>query len=152
MQSVFSDAIFFKVIDYGTSDYEASVALRQEVLRTPLGLTFTAQELEKEKDHIHLVGFSDNKLIATASLVPEQSACKMRQVAVHPCMQGQGIGSKLVDFCESYAIEKRYEFIHCHARNYAVPFYTKKGYIAEGKYFMEVNIPHLHMKKVLSAL
>ncbi|MEI7493071.1 MAG: GNAT family N-acetyltransferase [Alphaproteobacteria bacterium] len=146
------NTIFFKVIAYETSDYEASVALRQEVLRTPLGLVFSPEELEKEAHHIHLVGFSDNKLIATASLVPEQSACKMRQVAVHPCMQGQGIGSKLVDFCESHAIEKGYQSIHCHARDYAVPFYTKKGYVSEGGYFMEVNIPHLHMRKVLSAL
>ena len=146
------NTIFFKVIAYGTLDYEESVALRQEVLRTPLGLVFSPEELEKEAHQIHLVGFSDNKLIATASLVPEQSACKMRQVAVHPCMQGQGIGSKLVDFCESYAIEKGYQSIHCHAREYAVPFYTKKGYVPEGEYFMEVNIPHLHMRKVLSTL
>jgi len=146
------NTIFFKVIAYETSDYEASVALRQEVLRTPLGLVFSPEELEKEVLHIHLVGFSDDKLIATASLVPEQTACKMRQVAVHPCMQGQGIGSKLVDFCESYAIEKGYQSIHCHAREYAVPFYTKKGYVPEGEYFMEVNIPHLHMIKVLSTL
>jgi len=67
-------------------------------------------------------------------------------------MQGLGIGSKLVDFCEAYALEKRYQSIHCHAREYAVPFYTKKGYIPEGEYFIEVNIPHLHMRKVLSAL
>ena len=144
--------IIFKVIAYGTPECQASVALRQEVLRTPLGLVFTTEELEKEKDHIHLVGFSDDKVIATASLVPELSTCKMRQVAVSTSMQGLGIGSKLVDFCESHAIENGYQSIHCHAREYAVPFYTKKGYIPEGEYFMEVNIPHLHMRKVLSAL
>jgi predicted GNAT family N-acyltransferase len=146
------NTIFFKVIDYGTPEYSASVALRQEVLRTPLGLVFTTEKLEKEAHHIHLVGFSDDKLIATASLVPEQSFCKMRQVAVSTSMQGLGIGSKLVDFCESHAIEKGYKSIHCHARDYAVPFYTKKGYIPEGEYFTELNIPHLHMRKVLSAL
>ena len=146
------NTIFFKVTAYGTSHYEASVALRQEVLRTPLGLVFSPEELEKEAHHIHLVGFSDGKLIATASLVPEQFSCRMRQVAVHQCMQGQGIGSKLVDFCEAHAIEKGYQFIHCHAREYAVPFYTKKGYLSEGGYFMEVNIPHVHMRKILSAL
>jgi predicted GNAT family N-acyltransferase len=146
------NAVCFKVTAYGTPEYQASVALRQEVLRTPLGLVFTTEELAKEKDHIHLVGFSDDKLIATASLVPELFTCKMRQVAVSTSMQGLGIGSKLVDFCEKHAIENGYQSIHCHAREYAVPFYTKKGYIPEGEYFIEVNIPHLHMRKVLSAL
>jgi hypothetical protein len=35
------NAVCFKVIAYGTPEYQASVALRQEVLRTPLGLVFT---------------------------------------------------------------------------------------------------------------
>ena len=138
-QGGFVDLAYYEVL---TSEAEILEFFQQSALLEKTNLLNEAA----------LLRFSDNKLIATASLVPEQSACKMRQVAVHPCMQGQGIGSKLVDFCESHAIEKGYQSIHCHARDYAVPFYTKKGYVSEGGYFMEVNIPHLHMRKVLSAL
>ncbi len=142
------NAIIFKVIGYGTCEYKDAVTLREKILRRPLGLKFTPEELEKERDYIHFIGLIDNEIIATASLVPEQSTCKMRQVAVSEDMQNLGVGSKLVNFCEMYAKTQGWKSIHCHARNYAVRFYTKKGYISEGDYFKEVNIPHLKMTKV----
>lgn len=38
-----------KLIDHGTKEYQQMVKLRNEILRKPLGLTFTPEELEKEK-------------------------------------------------------------------------------------------------------
>jgi len=43
-----------KIIDHGTSDYRQMVELRLHLLRKPLGLSFTAEELEKEKSDILL--------------------------------------------------------------------------------------------------
>ncbi len=145
MQSVSST---FKIIAYGTSEYEAAVALRQEILREPLSLVFLPEGLEKEKNHIHFVGLKEGELIATASLVSEEVTCKMRQVAVRADMQGLGVGSKLIDYCEAYAAE-RYQSVYCHARLQAVPFYIKKGYVPEGEYFLEIDIPHVKMRKPL---
>ena len=41
-----------KIIDYNSTAYKDMVALRMEILRKPLGLTFSAADLEKEKDDI----------------------------------------------------------------------------------------------------
>jgi hypothetical protein len=38
-----------KIIDHGTKEYEQMVRLREEILRKPLGLQFTEEELESEK-------------------------------------------------------------------------------------------------------
>ena len=41
-----------KIIDHGTPEYRQMVKLRDDILRKPLGLGFTPQELEKEKDNM----------------------------------------------------------------------------------------------------
>jgi predicted GNAT family N-acyltransferase len=64
-------------------------------------------------------------------------------------LQGQGIGSQLVLFTDNYAKEKGYKLIHCNARKTAVPFYLKQGYKILGDEFLEVNIPHYYMEKIL---
>lgn len=47
------DKIHFKIVDYGTDEYKKAGALREEILRKPLGLFFTKDELEMEKEHVH---------------------------------------------------------------------------------------------------
>lgn len=139
----------FKIVLYGTSEYQAAVELRQAILRKPLGLCFSQEYLEKEKEYIHFAGLKNGEVVAAASLVPEQFTCKMRQVAVRADMQGSGIGSELIDYCELYAKTQKFQSLYCHAREHAVPFYTKKGYLPEGEYFMEIGIHHVKMIKEL---
>ena len=38
-----------KIIDHGSKEYKQMVNLRNEILRKPLGLTFTEEELEHAK-------------------------------------------------------------------------------------------------------
>ncbi len=142
--------IDFKIIDHSSKDYESVVALRQEILRTPLGLAFTKEELEREKNNIQVAGFIENEVVATASLAKDQPSYRLRLVAVKENLQGLGVGSKLLDFCENYARKAGASSIYCNARNHAVSFYTKKGYLPEGQDFTEVGIMHIRMRKKLS--
>ena len=41
-----------KIIDHGSKEYLQMVQLRNDILRKPLGLKFTPEELEKEKEEI----------------------------------------------------------------------------------------------------
>lgn len=142
--------ISFKIVDHTSTQYELIVALRQEILRTPLGLSFTNKELEREKNNIQVAGFIENDVVAAASLAEEQLSYRMRLVAVKENLQGLGVGSKLIDFCENYTQKAGITSIYCHAREHAIPFYTKKGYLSEGDYFTEVGIVHIKMRKILS--
>ena len=57
-----------KIIDHGSSDYQKMVELRLQLLRKPLGLGFTTEELEKEKADILLGCFEDDQLEACCIL------------------------------------------------------------------------------------
>ncbi len=143
------DKVVFKVVTYGSPEYIVATALRQAVLRTPLGLTFQPEELAQEKDHIHVVGLQGSDMLATASLVPEGKYCKMQRVAVKENLRGSGLGSQMVKFCEAYAKSEGFEWIYCHARDSAVNFYLKNQYTTEGDYFEKCTILHILMKKIL---
>jgi predicted GNAT family N-acyltransferase len=139
----------FKVIDHGGPEYLEAVRLREDILRKPLGLIFTSEELLNEIDHIHISGFLDGKIISTAVLVPEGSECKLQRVVVKQELQASGIGSKMMAFCEAYAKTQGFNSIYCHARYTAVLFYIENNYMPEGDYFDEDTILHRKMRKAL---
>ena len=143
------DKIHFKLVDYGSDEYKKAVALREEILRNPLGLIFTKEELEMEKKHIHIAGFLGQEMCATAVLVPDADEIKMQRVALKASFQGKGIGSALMRFCEEYAIKHGFKSIYCHARGTAIQFYQKNKYTLEGEPFDEDGIPHCKMRKTI---
>ena len=135
----------FKIIEHGSADWKKAVQIREEVLRKPLGQLFSKKELDEEKNHIHVVGYVKDRLVSTAVLVEEGTRFKMQRVVVLDNLRNKNIGSKMMDFCEAYALEKGFDVIYCHARDSAVNFYLKNGYSKQGNYFNEDGIPHLKM-------
>ncbi len=139
----------FKIIRYGGKAWKEAVLLREKILRIPLGTQFTAAELEEERDHYQIVGYIRNELIATAVLVPEAECMKMQRVVVSDKFRSMKIGSEMMLYCESVALELGYHSVYCHARDSAIRFYKKNGYTAEGDLFDEDGIPHLKMTRIL---
>jgi GNAT superfamily N-acetyltransferase len=138
------------VINHGSTNYWHAVDLRYAVLREPLGLNYTREQLLAEDKDIHIVYYTDSIVMATLMLTPaENGHIKMRQVAVDEQYQGAGIGAKLVEYSEAYALDLGFTFMEMHARKSAVPFYLKQGYKIIGEEFMEVTIPHFKMDKDL---
>jgi predicted GNAT family N-acyltransferase len=135
---------------HGSAAYKASVVLRNEVLRRPLGLELTDAELERERSDFHLVCEEDGELVGCLVLAPQGNAeIKMRQVAVSPHARGQGIGRALTEFAEEFSRQRGFTRMTLHARSNAVPFYEKLGYERTGDEFEEVTIPHWSMHKSL---
>ena len=137
------------LVHNGTKEYDETVALRDEVLRKPLGLSYDPAELVGEKDSFHLALREGAELVACLVLKPldEQRCIKMRQLAVRENVQGKGFGRELVNYAHSFARERRYAEIVLHARETARGFYEKLGYEAEADSFTEVGLPHLIMRK-----
>lgn len=141
--------IDFKHVAHGSNDWKAAVKLREDILRKPLGSFFTPEELEEEKAHHQIVGFANNKLVATAVLVPEKLDIKMQRVVVKDELRSLNIGSKMMDYCEVFSKKMGFKKVYCHARDSAVNFYLNNGYLAIGDYFDEDGIPHLKMEKLI---
>jgi ribosomal protein S18 acetylase RimI-like enzyme len=139
-----------KIIDYGSPEYMQMVKLRDAILRKPLGLTFTSEDLEQEKDNMFIGAFEEDRMLGCCMLVEEQpDIVRLRQMAVLNDLQGKGIGRALMNFAENLARDRGYKIVRMHARNNAVGFYEKVGYKVKGDQFIEVTIPHFVMEKEL---
>lgn len=139
-----------RMIDHGTKEYLQMVQLRNEILRKPLGLTFDAAELEKEKEDILMGAFEDDRLLGCCLMSRmDAHTIRLRQMAVPGNMQGKGIGRALMIFAENIARDMGYKKLCMHARSTAVGFYRKLGYTISGDEFTEVTIPHFVMEKSL---
>jgi N-acetylglutamate synthase-like GNAT family acetyltransferase len=96
-----------KIIDHGSKEYKQMVNLRYDILRKPLGLTFSDEELEKEKNEILIAAFEDEKILGCCMLISEgEKACRLRQMAVLNNLQGKGIGRALMTFAENIARDR----------------------------------------------
>ena len=139
-----------KIIDHGTPEYMQMIKLRDEILRKPLGLTFTNDELEDEKNNLHIAAYEDDQMLGCCMLVEEEpDMVRLRQMAVINDLQGKGIGKALMIFAENLARDHGYRKITMHARKNAVGFYEKMGYVRVGNEFEEITIPHYLMEKKL---
>ncbi|MBI2420385.1 MAG: GNAT family N-acetyltransferase [Ignavibacteriales bacterium] len=142
--------IELKEIGYGSETYNAEIALRFEVLRKPLNLTYTKEQLAEEYTQYRFGAFQDGSLIGCLLLKPlENGIIQMRQAAVANAMQGKGIGRQLVQYAEEFAKEKGFTTMMLHAREYAIPFYVKSGYRVISELYTEVGLPHRTMSKDL---
>ncbi len=74
----------------------------------------------------------------------------MRQVAVDPALQRQGVGAFLLAEAEVVARRLGVVEIVANVREVALEFYLAYGYeLVDGERFIEVTIPHYRMVKVL---
>lgn len=139
-------------IKFGTEEHTQTIELRNKILRDPIGLEFTDQDLEDEKQAVHIGCFDDVRqtLIGCCFFTPlNNETAKLRQMAVNSNFQKQGIGSQVISFAETLAKEKGYKEVYLHARKEAVDFYKKHGYALISDEFIEVGIPHFEMQKEL---
>lgn len=139
-----------KQIDHGSTDYQKMVDLRKQILRQPLGLSFTEEELENEKGEILIAAFDEDLILGCCVLTKiDDVTIRLRQMAVLDTVQGKGIGASIMGFAENIARDKGFRYMIMHARNTAIGFYEKFGYKPKGVEFIEVNLPHHVMEKDL---
>ena len=126
------------------------VKLRMDILRQPLGLSFTDEDLAREKEDILIGAFDDDDLLACCLLTrADNNSVRLRQMAVQNNLQGKGIGASMMNFAETVARDKGFKKMVMHARKTALGFYEKLGYSVVGDEFTEVTIPHFVMEKSL---
>lgn len=141
----------FREIRFGSPQYDAARALREAVLRRPLGLALSADDLAGEEGQLHFGLFAeDGNLVACVTAAPiAPGEAKVRQTAVAPQYQGTGVGRQLIRQLESNLAARGFVRLSMHARVDALGFYEKLGYAVQGDAFIEVTIPHRRMRKTL---
>jgi len=139
-----------KIIDHGSKEYDQMIELRKSVLRKPLGLTYSKEDLERDKNDLLIGAFEEDDILACCILTRKlPSTFQLRQMAVDQKMQRNGVGAAIMHFAENLVKDSGGKQVMMHARKTAIGFYEKLGYAAAGDEFSEVGIPHVEMRKNL---
>ena len=89
-----------KAVAHDSDEYWEALALRDVLLRRPLGLEFSDQDVAEEADQVHVVAAEKGEVVGTLLLRGEAGGLvHMRQVAVAAKRQGRGIGRDLGEVC-----------------------------------------------------
>lgn len=92
-------------------------------------------------------------IIGTARLIDKGNGIgKIGRVAILREYRGHGAGKLLMQYIEEAAREQGYTRLILEAQCYAIPFYEKLGYIAEGDVFLDANIEHRFMSKSIGSV
>ena len=103
-----------------------------------------------EKDLFLLGAFSGSAIVGSVNLeILPDKRLMLRQLAVHPQMRGQGIGSGLMELADRTARENGYREIELHARPTVMAMYERLGYVVAGEPEACANITLTKMIKTL---
>lgn len=102
---------------------------------------------EFDKDCIHmLVTDNTNTPIACGRLKPDGHIGRM---AVLKKYRKTGIGTSILKQLLKAAKNMNLTKVYLHAQTTAIPFYEKQGFKTCSDEFMDANIPHKSMKKII---
>ena len=89
-------------------------------------------------------------IIGTARLIDKgERKAKIGRVAVLREHRGRGVGALLMRAVEDTARAQGFTYLALDAQCYAIPFYEKLGYAAQGDVFLDCDIEHRYMSKSL---
>ena len=141
----------FLQFEWQSAVYEQALALRDRLLRRPLGLRFSQEDLSQESRHWHFGLVDQEQLIACVVIVPlDDQRAKLRQMVVDEPWQRSGHGAALIRQTESNLVARGIKDIELNAREPVIGFYESLGYRPEGLPFIEVTITHQKMVKELA--
>jgi predicted GNAT family N-acyltransferase len=135
---------------HGSALYCRALALREAILRAPLGLTLTEEEQADDALRRHFCATSHGVVVGSVSLKPlDRGSLQLRQMAVAEHRRRERIGARLLAHAEHWARGEGYRLMVLNARLGAEGFYTRFGYLAQGEPFDENTVPHIRMTKLL---
>lgn len=144
------DAVELLEAPFGSDLYRRTLVLREAILRAPLGLALTPQELADDACRHHFCAVHRGDVVGSVSMKPlDRNSVQLRQMAVAEERRLEGIGRRLLAWSEGWAAAQGYRTIVLNARIGADGFYALLGYRAEGQPFMENTLPHIRMTKRL---
>ncbi|PTX93839.1 GNAT family N-acetyltransferase [Spartobacteria bacterium LR76] len=141
----------FRKIFPETNAYAQERALRDTLLRQPLGLTMDAESVDWADGTRHFGLFDETDTLVACVLASPgpNGSVRLRQMAVSSASQSSGFGRSLMQQAEAELRRSGVKSLSLHARDTAIGFYEKLGYSRVGDIYLELGIPHQLMGKEL---
>ena len=129
--------------------------LRHRVLRAGLPVEEGDFEHDNDPETFHAAALTADAIVVGCatimhSVYEEQPAWRLRGMAIDPEFRRRRLGARLLELCESHAIECGRLSLWCNARTPAVPFYQSVGWQRLGSEFaIPTAGPHYKMTKLI---
>ncbi|QQR98767.1 MAG: GNAT family N-acetyltransferase [Sphingobacteriales bacterium] len=132
----------------------AILQLREEVFNIEQNCIYKDID-NKDKKSWHLMGFVDEQLIAYARLLPEEisfpNCCSIGRVVTSPAYRKSNYGFLLM---QEAMLKLDILFpktdVKISAQSYLINFYQKFGFVVNSEEYMEDNLPHTEMIKIVA--
>ena len=99
-----ADDIHLSEAPFGSALYAQALRLREAILRKPLGLTLSAEELTDDAHRRHFCATLNGSVVGSVSFKRLGAhTLQLKQMAVADGKQGDGIGSRLLRYAETWA-------------------------------------------------
>ena len=142
------------MFEIGVADslYGEAAEIRYRALYEGLGLPRTLIEDTDGRTYVHFVAIAqDGRVIGYARLHLAGGESQAYQIVVGETDRRRGVGTALVRAIEARASAEGRDFLELDARDHAVGFYERLGFVVTGEPFLSLRTgtPHRHMWKGL---
>ncbi|MBU6448136.1 MAG: GNAT family N-acetyltransferase [Rhodospirillales bacterium] len=135
--------------EHGSVELEACFAIRVAVFVDEQGVPLEEELDELDDTAMHFLALWNGTPAGTARAVEKTPGLrKIGRVAVRAAFRKFGIGKALMQGIEAECPGSTFML---DAQTYAIGFYQRLGYTAEGPEFLDAGIPHRLMRKAGSA-
>jgi len=136
--------------EFNSKELYRILKLRTEVFEVEQNCIYQDMD-EKDYSSFHLLKMVNNEVIAYARLLPigvsYAKDCSIGRVCTHSQYRNTGLGEELmlasIQYCSQLFSNSK--LIRISAQSYLEVFYTRLGFQATGKNYLEDNIPHMEM-------
>jgi len=133
-------------VRFSDPEFARCFAIRCEVFVQEQNVPAEEERDEYDETALHYLATENGAALGTARVLVKNAngSVKITRVAVVKSARGRGVGAALMRHIEHTVPASEYLL---DAQSQALPFYVGLGYAAFGEAFMEVGIPHFHMRK-----
>ena len=134
----------FNIINYNSPEYQKALRLREDVMRKPLGLLLSEEDVKDDGKRIHI---SKDIIMMSSFAVVLYKIAHIYSVFVKQELQNKGFGQRLMAYAENYAKSQGAKRLYVEGRKAAKNFYQKCGFSSCGLEYIDMNIVHQDMRK-----
>lgn len=139
--------INFKITK-GKNDFQDIEFIRQTVFIDEQ--KFIDEFDDTDNTAYHIAGYENNKPIVCARFFCDgNNEYHIGRIAVLKEFRGRGLGSEIVEFCESEIKKLGGKSVSLSAQVRASDFYKKMNYNTTGEIYMDEHVEHIRMTKEL---
>ena len=143
------DEVAVKLVET-EAELEEAIGVRMRVFVIEQAIPAEEELDQEDATATHIIAHCRGRVIGAGRLVlGEDLTARIGRMAVDQPWRRQGVGGRILQYLEAEARSQGMVRASLHAQEYVKGFYAAHGYREHGDLFLEVDIPHIEMRKEL---